>query len=487
MTGLGSAVRRGLIWSAIQGWGEFAVRFVVLLVLARLVGVQALGIFALAGACLSPLELLAGQGMSGALILRQSIDQRHIAAAAWSVALSGAAAAVAAILASPWIAAAFNEPQLMSVVSVLAPGIVLSATGTLAAALHRREFDFKSLALAAGVAQTVAAALAIGAALMGAGLWSLVIRQIAEQATTAIILWRRHIHAALAWPDRHYWRELSRLGRPVAAASLVPLLYVRGTELLIGYVLGVQALGYFALARRQVDAAAGLLPALITNISWPLFSRLQDDPIRLRAAMLKAVKILATVAFPAFGLMGGTARLWVPLLLGDAWLPTVPLIEALSAGAAVTAIVGLNLTALVAVGRGYRRVVLEVAAAALALTMIATALPFGLPGITIALLVTPVVMAPVQMALIRPVAAAGPGEQLRSVGPQTLAALIMLAALAGLYIALSGVLAAPFLLPLLLAAGGTVYVAVLGLVEPSWLRELRDNLMDVFRRAQPTP
>lgn len=475
----------GLLWNAAQSWGGEIAQLLLLLVLARLVRPDAFGAFALASACLAPVALLAGQGMGNAIVLMQEASEQHIATALWAVAISSLGLAAASVMAGPYLALLFHEPRLGILIFALAPGLVIFATGNIAATYERRNLHFKPVAIAYLAGRAVATIVAIAMALAGAGIWCLVARQLTEQTVTALLLWRPHWRAALHRPTLRHWRELSRAGNAVAAANLVPTIQIRGLELILGYGFGVQILGFFTIARRLVDAVAGLIPGLFSSVSWSLFPRLQDKPDELRATMFWAVGIIYMASSPILALLGGLAPLWVPLVLGTRWLPACPFVQALALGAVARILLGYNLIALVAAGGGFKRLMLELALTGALLLAVALALPLGIQGVTTAIALTPLLFAIPAFAILNNRAPVPILQQLRRCAVYLVAAIPMLAAMDAMTLLVHG-LNSWGETALAGLVGMAVYAAVLELVAPRQLRraieETRIELGN-FRRS----
>jgi O-antigen/teichoic acid export membrane protein len=71
----------------------------------------------------------------------------------------------------------------------------------------------------------------------------------------------------------------------------------------------------------------------VTNVALPALSRLQSDPARYRAFYRKALGLLVTVGMPLVVFTGVDALRIVRFLLGENWLGTVPIFQALAPAA----------------------------------------------------------------------------------------------------------------------------------------------------------
>ena len=66
----------------------------------------------------------------------------------------------------------------------------------------------------------------------------------------------------------------------------------------------------------------------LQGIVVPVFARVQHDREALLRGLLRAYRLIAFIAFPAFGGLALIAPELVPLLLGAKWIEAVPVVQA---------------------------------------------------------------------------------------------------------------------------------------------------------------
>jgi hypothetical protein len=93
------------------------------------------------------------------------------------------------------------------------------------------------------------------------------------------------------------------------------------------------------------------MTGVITKVTFPLFSEVQDDPERMKNGFKKAIRAIALVNFPMmFGLMA-TAGPLVLTLLGEKWRPAIPYLQLLAIVGLFNPLSAVNLNILLAKGR----------------------------------------------------------------------------------------------------------------------------------------
>ena len=317
-------VARGLTWTLIDTWGSQLLALVIFVVLARLLSAADFGLVALAAVFIFFAQLIVDQGLGDALIQRRSLTRSHIDTAFWaSMAMGGLLTIVGLLLAAP-IAALLDEPRLAPILQVLSLTFVLAALNSIQLALLRREMAFRSLAVRRLVAVTGGGAVGISFALAGYGVWALVAQQLANAALSVLMLWR-----VSPWrPSRHVsrsdFRDLFSFGINVVAGDILHYFSRNMDNLLIGIFLGTVPLGFYAVAYRILDTSQALLVNAARKLAFPVFSRLQNNPDRIRRAYLRAARGLSVVFLPGYIGLALVAQEAIVVIFGERWLPSAP-------------------------------------------------------------------------------------------------------------------------------------------------------------------
>lgn len=323
----------------------------VIFVVAHMVGPTELGTVALALGIVQMLGILIDTLLHDAIVQRHRLDDDHLDTAFWTCLGFGLSCAALCWAAAPAFAAIFATPAIAPLLSVGAIGLIFVAIGTVPLAVLRRGLAFKPIAVRSLYARLAGAAAAFATLALGYGLWCIVVQYLVQQAVNAALVW-----PACAWRPKLRF-SLRRLGQLIAFGAIsvgtriVWLSSMRLFMMLIGYFIGVTAVGYLNIAQRVVDTLYDILAGAAYNLALPLFSRHQKSPASLVQAFRAASEFGALAIPPIFIGLAVCAAPVVSLLLGDEWLPAVPLIQILSIGAVVQFVLLFANTAVTASGR----------------------------------------------------------------------------------------------------------------------------------------
>jgi O-antigen/teichoic acid export membrane protein len=124
-------------------------------------------------------------------------------------------------------------------------------------------------------------------------------------------------------------RELFGFGKWVLGSSILMFLIIQGDDIFVGKLLGVTALGFYQLAYRISNMPATEITHIISRVTFPVYSKLQDDIPKLREAYLKVLQFTAFLSFPIAGLIFVLAPDFTKIFLGEKWMPMVPAMQVL--------------------------------------------------------------------------------------------------------------------------------------------------------------
>jgi O-antigen/teichoic acid export membrane protein len=128
-----------------------------------------------------------------------------------------------------------------------------------------------------------------------------------------------------------HWRNLFSFSSWLALSSGLNALNYRADQLALGAVLGPAPLGQYSMGDNLASLPVRESTAPISNVLFPAFSRLQDDPARLRDAFLRSQRLLVAMALPigvGFALVAGP---FINLVLGPEWTSAALVAQVLGA------------------------------------------------------------------------------------------------------------------------------------------------------------
>ena len=339
------------IWSTIQDWVSQAISFLVFSLLARLLDPESFGLISLATLFIAFINLFVDQGLSTAIIQRREIGREHLDTAFWSSFSIAFLMTLTSIASAGVIGNFYNQPNLTPVIRWLSLSFLISSLNSIQSAIFQRNLDFKPLAIRSSIATLGSGVVAVNMALMGFGVWSLVGLQLSNGIIQVIVLWSSSDwRPGLNFSKKHF-SELFSFGINDVGIKILDFGNRRSDDLLIGYFLGPTALGYYSLAYRVLLVTTQLLTGVTSRVALPAFSKIQDDPDRIRNAFYKVTRLTSFVSFPIFMGTAALAPELVRSLFGEKWLPSVPVMQILSFIGIIHSVTYFNGSVIMAMGK----------------------------------------------------------------------------------------------------------------------------------------
>ena len=399
------------------------------IVLARVLGPESFGTFAVATVAMLAMLSFNELGVSLAIV-RWRDDPAGIAPTVNSISvLSSLLLFGLVVVTAPSFASAMGDPEATNVVRLMSVAIVINGLVATPAALLQREFKQGRRMAIDQVNTWLGAVVSLGLALIGLGAMSLAIGRIAGSLISGamFLLWsplpyRFGFNPSVA-------KALLRFGLPLAGASMIVFAVGYADQLVTGALLGSTALGFYVLAFNLSSWPVSIFSQPLRGVAPAVFARLQDDPTHMNRAFADILKLLSAVALPSCLLLAGAATAIIEFVYGSAWGPAAAVLGYLGVMAAARIFFELAYDFLVIKGASKWILFVQIGWLSVLVPALMVGAKFGgLPGVAIAQgTVALLVVLPAYALLLRRV-----GLRLGNLAHQVWPALLIGIAVAGL-------------------------------------------------------
>lgn len=366
-------------WSLLTGAARLVLQIGAQVALARLLGPQAFGLFAIGMVVLTLAGFIAGFGLSWSLMQRAEIDEQDIRFAwTWQL-LAGLLAVLALQALAPVLAAAFKEPAAESVIRWLSWSCLLQAATAPASCLLTRALNFRALGLIQLGSYLVGyGAVGIALAWAGLGVYALVAAWLVQAALAllASLAACRHPVKPLLWYDRAGQTLIT--GQAVFLTNWVNWSLANLDRVLIGRLLGTWSLGLYNVAYNLASVPNSVMLGALQPAFLAAGAQMQGQGNRLAQAYLQMLATLLVVAVPVFAVAALLAGDLVQVLYGTQWRDAGPVLAWLLAFMPALAIWGISTPVLWNTGRRQHEWALQLPLIALGAIAIWTVAPWGI-------------------------------------------------------------------------------------------------------------
>ena len=234
---------------------------------------------------------------------------------------------------APWIALLAQGGGRASIVPVLRLlGLVLVVQGLAAVpnALLERELEFRKKFYIDTIHTLVYAVLAVGLALRGEGVWSLVWGRLGAALASCLATWWFSPWRPRGRFNWNIAREVIGYGRFVAGAALASFLVVNIDDALIVRLRGMEVLGFYSRAYLLANLPVTSVAHIVSRVAFPAYARLRDQGAGPNILYLRLLQGTALLALPAAGGLLLLAEPFTMGVLGGKWAPVIPLLQCLA-------------------------------------------------------------------------------------------------------------------------------------------------------------
>lgn len=318
-----------LIWKVAEQFTSVSVSLILAMILSRLLEPADFGLIALMMIFTSFSDIFVQAGFNTALVQKKECDSLDFSTVMLLSIVVAMALYAGIFFCAPYLASYYNAEGLAVVLRVFSIIILLNGLNAVLGAAAIREMKFRLMFKANLIGTVFSGSISILLALMGYGIWALIIQKIFQQCIILIIM-----SIGLKWKYSLVFsieraKGLFTFASKVLGGAFIAFLSDNTYSAIIGKVYSTDDLGY-------VNRADTLPSALILNavtalmgVLLPTLSSYQDDLKEMKSVVRKVIRTATYVIFPMIFGLAAIAKGVIIIGFSEKWLPSVPILQAL--------------------------------------------------------------------------------------------------------------------------------------------------------------
>ena len=230
---------------------------------------------------------------------------------------------------APFIASFYKQDQLVSLIRVASIILVINSLGMMQITKLTKEVNFKKKTFISLASTLIAGIVGIVSALNNFGVWSLVFQQITRSFVNVLGLWLFYNWKPSMVFSLTSLKTMFSFGSWILMSALLRTIFDNIYILIIGKFFPMAELGFYTKAKGYQKLVSTQPTMSISIVSFPVFSKLQDDKQALKNSLKKFMEhtlffiapisaVLMVIAYPLF-----------LVTLTEKWLPMVPYFQLL--------------------------------------------------------------------------------------------------------------------------------------------------------------
>ena len=370
--------KKGLYWKFAEQFANYGMNFIIGIVMARLLSPSDYGITALPTVFIAVAGVFANAGFSTAMIRKPNLTEHDLSTAFYYSTIVGIICYLLLFFASPWIADFYNTPVLEPLMRVTALSFIYGPLGTPQNIILQRRLDFKTPAKISVVCRIISGVIGIAMAFYGYGVWALTISYMFAGIIGLCI----NVYVVRWFPKTGWSKEsfkyLWGFGNKLMASQLLDTLYNNITPVFIGKYYSPVDLGVYNRAEGYAALPSKNIHGVISSVTYPVLSKMQDDEERLANNYRRILKATAFVIFPIMMLLAALARPLILVMITAKWEACIILLQIICFSMMWWPIHAINLNLLLVKGRSDYFLKLEIIKKIYGIIILLFTLPLGL-------------------------------------------------------------------------------------------------------------
>lgn len=341
----------GVTWSFIDSLASQGLYFIIGIILARILSPREFGLIGMITIFVAISQTFIDSGFSSALIRKQNCTQADYSTVFYFNLFTGLLLFLVIFFSAPIISKFFGEPELIPILQVLGIVLIVESLTIIQRTILIKRVDFKLQARISIISSVFSGMIAITLALNNYGVWSLVFLQIIRRCTYSVFLWLWNKWKPMFVFSKRSFNELFGFGSKLLISSLIETAFRNVYLVVIGKYFSAQTLGYYTRATEFTDFPSQNITSVISRVTYPVLSQLQNDLVSLKSAYKRIIKTTMLITFIMMIGLAAVAEPLVHVLIGEKWHSVIIYLQMLTFIGMMYPLHSLNLNMLNVNGR----------------------------------------------------------------------------------------------------------------------------------------
>lgn len=371
----------GLIWTALDAVFVRALVFIAMIFLARWIGPAGFGLVGMIAIFIAIGKKLTDSGMSKSLIRAKETVEADYSTVFFINIMMSLAVYLIIYIAAPYIANFFDQMILIDLIRAYCLIFLLIALSAVQLAILTKEMNFRKITKINFPSTLIGVFIGLYLGYTGYGVWSIVWMYLSIELIRTVLLW-----SFSGWKPKFIFSTSKfkyhyKFGYKLMLSGLLDTVFKNIYNVLIGRYFSVQILGFYERSKQFSQYPSTMLTGIIGKVTYPMLSKLQDEPIRLEKTYKKLIRISFFMIAPLMLGAAATAKPLFLLLLGEDWLPAVLFFQIMCLAKILYPVHAFNLNILKVYGRSDLFLKLEIIKKAIVTVSVIVAFQFGVLGL----------------------------------------------------------------------------------------------------------
>ena len=319
-------------------WTTFSAVFVSLSsiirisILTRLLNKSDFGLMAIAIFLFGFTNLFVDLGITSAVLHKKHIKENELSSLYWMSFFISVILFLVIISLTPFIGNLYSENELIYILPIMGINLIVATLGKIFQTLEQKELNFRIISLVEIFSALISLILGVYLALLNFKVYSLVFSTLAGTVLSTIVflffgLQKYNIKFHFSLTEI---KSFMRIGLYNTGGQIINFINKETDIFLIGIFYGIELLGVYSLAKQLVYKPILIINPILTKISIPIFSKMQNSDNNLKLNYLRLINMISSIGIPLYILIFIFSNQIVNLFYGNNFIDAVPFTKYLS-------------------------------------------------------------------------------------------------------------------------------------------------------------
>lgn len=323
----------GVKWTTISMVVVTILQLLQLSILARYLAPADFGLMAILMVVIGFSQAFMDMGVSNAIIHRQQISNSQLSSLYWLNIISGTLLAIIVIILAPLIASFYEEERLIKLLMILSSVFIIVALGNQYRILCQKKLLFNLMAKIEMFTAFLSFIVAVYSAYSGWGIYALVFAMLTQALVSSILflyVGLKNHHVPTFTYKHSELKGFYSFGLFQMGEKSVNYISANVDKLLIGKVIGFQAVGFYNMAWQLIIFPLAKINPVVNKVAFPIYAKVQSDHIALNRYYSLSVKMLSLLTVPILAFLSFFSGDVVLIVFGEGWEQTAILVTVLA-------------------------------------------------------------------------------------------------------------------------------------------------------------
>lgn len=345
-----TSIRKSIVIVFAERYSMLLINFVGIMLIARLLTPEEIGIFSVASAVTGIAQMLRDFGVGNYLIQERTLTKDRIRTALTVTMLTSWTAGALLYFSRQWVATFYNEPAMVDLIEIQCINFLIIPFTAPIMALMQRDMRFVVLYRINLICTITQFTISLSLAASGYGYLSLAWASVASMLCSLLLVNANRPKDAWIIPGLKEWRHIVNFGTQSSVGAVITQIAMNMNDLILGRFLGFQTVAIYSRAQGLIYLFHRDMMEAVRKVAFPVFAKAAREDKCLLKSYLQSVNYVTVFAWTFYAFLGLYAYPIMHLLFGDQWDAAIPLVRILVFAGAIAALWNLSSSVLMAMG-----------------------------------------------------------------------------------------------------------------------------------------